>query len=222
MSSPPKFVGLILAVGILTVSTAAIFIRLAIAAAADNSVGFSLTIGASRLAIASIVLLPGWQTIKPTKIARRNLIYAIAAGIFLALHFACWITSLAFTSIAASTTLVTTNPIWVTLIYWIWHKQRPSIKTILGIVIAVGGSIVVAFSDSDSAITGSMPLWGNSLALAGAITVSCYMVCGKQAQQNLDMTTYITIAYSTAALIMLPLPLVYGYSYWGYSNSVYM
>jgi drug/metabolite transporter (DMT)-like permease len=73
--------------------------------------------------------------------------YAGAAGVCLALHFATWITSLSFTSIAASTTLVTTNPVWVALLSWLWFKEKPTRLTILGIGVAFVGGVLIGFGD---------------------------------------------------------------------------
>lgn len=81
-------VGLVLVTGVVAVSAAAIFIVLAIEASAGGGVGFSLFLSATRLTIASLVLLPVWQTIKQSPPSRVALHYAIAAGICLAIHFA--------------------------------------------------------------------------------------------------------------------------------------
>src|SRR3712207_7419911 len=60
--------------------------------------GFSLFLAASRLAIASLLLLPAWRNLQPTQLAPGALRYAAAAGFCLSIHFATWITSLSFTS----------------------------------------------------------------------------------------------------------------------------
>lgn len=102
-------VGVVLLAGVFAVSTAAIFIRLAMQAntsAGVSRVGFSLFLAASRLAIASLLLLPAWRNLRASQLSPGALRYAGAAGVCLALHFATWITSLSFTSITASTTLV--------------------------------------------------------------------------------------------------------------------
>ena len=123
MIKPNKWqIVIVLAIGILGVSLAAIWIRLAVDLVdPDNKVGFSLFLSASRLIIATSILLPTWKNFKPLQIESTALVYAIAAGVCLAIHFATWITSLSYTSIAASTVLVTTNPIWVGLFSWWWY-----------------------------------------------------------------------------------------------------
>jgi drug/metabolite transporter (DMT)-like permease len=216
-------VGIVLSIGVLAVSTAAIFIRLTMAAAEINSVGFSLFIAASRLIISAIILIPTWQGFKKDRVSTKALIYAIAAGVCLALHFATWITSLAFTSIAASTALVTTNPIWVAILSQVWLKERLKNSIFVAIVIAVAGSIIIALGDYDSNSIGTNSILGDILALIGAWMASLYLLFGSQAQrQQLSTSSYIAIAYSTAALILSPLPLLFGVGYVGYPSQVYL
>ncbi|MFB8792087.1 MAG: DMT family transporter [Potamolinea sp.] len=219
----PWQVGLVLAAGVIAVSTAAIFIKLAISTAGVSGVGFSLFLSASRLTIASLILLPAWRNLKPSQLNPGALRYAIAAGICLSLHFATWITSLSFTSIAASTTLVTTNPIWVALLSWFWFKEKLTKLTILGIAIALFGSIFIGFMDTPTVSSASNPLLGNFLALVGAIIVSLYFLLGREAQdRGLGIGAYVAVAYSTGALVLLPLPLIFGSTYFGYPVAVYI
>jgi drug/metabolite transporter (DMT)-like permease len=216
-------VGVILFIGVGAVSTAAILIRLAMEAAGMQSVGFSLFLAASRLILAAVILLPTWRNFSPTQVTKKSCYYAIAAGICLALHFATWISSLAFTSIAASTTLVTTNPIWVALLSRLWWGERLTKLTIFGMAIALGGGILIAWDGFETNDLGANPILGDMLALVGAWMASLYILFGTQAQkQGLSIGNYIAIAYTTAALILLPLPPLFGVSYFGHGDRVYV
>ncbi|MBD1808323.1 DMT family transporter [Microcoleus sp. FACHB-SPT15] len=224
LDQPLKWqVGLILVAGVFAVSTAAIFIRLAIASAGVSGVGFSLFVSASRLAIASLLLLPAWRNLQPSQLSPGALRYAIAAGICLAVHFGTWITSLSFTSIAVSTTLVTTNPVWVALFSWLWFKEKPTKLTILGIGVAFMGGVLIASGDVGVVSAATNPLLGNFLALAGAWMASLYFLLGREAQRRgLGIGSYVVVAYSTGALVLLPLPLIFGTNYSGYPVAVYL
>jgi drug/metabolite transporter (DMT)-like permease len=140
-------VTLILAVGVLTTSTSAILIRLALLAANRSGVGFSLFLAATRLLLATLLLLPTWPQLRRSPASLQAYLWAIAAGICLAGHFATWISSLSFTSIAASATIVTTNPVWIALLSWFWFREKPSRLTTLGIAIALGGGVVIALGE---------------------------------------------------------------------------
>lgn len=222
MQPKPWQIGTVLLIGVLAVSTAAIFIRLIMTTAGINNIGFSLFIAASRLLISAVILIPTWQSLKKDRYSTKALMYAIAAGVCLALHFATWITSLAFTSIAASTVLVTTNPIWVAILSRLWFKEKLSKYTIISILIALAGSTIVALADYQSNQL-TNPLLGNILALIGSVMASLYLLFGAQAQrQGLKISSYIVVAYSSSALILCPLPLLFGVSYFGYPSMVYV
>ena len=219
----PWQVGLVLVAGVFAVSTAAIFIRLAIASAGVRGVGFSLFLSASRLAIASLLLLPAWRNLKTSQLSPGALRYAAAAGICLAAHFATWITSLSFTSIAASTTLVTTNPVWVALLCWLWFKEKLTRLTVVGIGVAFVGGVLIALGDTGAVSAGNNPALGNFLALVGAWMASLYFLLGREAQRRgLGIGSYVVVAYSTGALVLLPVPLIVGSNYVGYPVAVYL
>jgi drug/metabolite transporter (DMT)-like permease len=224
--SPSRWqIGIVLAIGIIGVSLAAIWIRLASSAVTfENKVGFSLFLAASRLILAALIVLPTAKNLKFTHNNLQSYYYAIAAGICLASHFATWITSLSFTSIAASTVLVTTNPIWVGFFSWWWYGEKFSQLKLLGIGVALVGGTIIALADIN--VVGSNydnPILGNILALIGAVMSSLYIIFGLQAQrQGLNTSNYVAIAYSIAALFLLPLPFFYDTSYFGYPPAVYL
>ncbi|HEX7021514.1 MAG TPA: DMT family transporter [Trueperaceae bacterium] len=198
---------LVVAVGVLAVSMAAIFIRLADAP--------GVVVALYRMLIASLVILP-WtlRALKRTPLTRRNVGYVLGAGLFLGAHFATWITSLSYTTVAASTALVTTNPLWVALFSWLFLGLAPSLAVILGVLTAVLGSALIGFGDLAG---GAAPLVGDLLALAGAVFASGYFLLGRAAQRRgLSLRAYVGVAYGTAALVLAPLPFVFGFDYAGY------
>ena len=213
----------VLVIGIVGVSLAAIWIRLSVdTVVPDNKLGFSLFLAASRLIVATLILLPT-RSLSLTQVKPQAVYYAIAAGICLAAHFATWITSLSYTSITASTVLVTTNPIWVGLISWWWYRQKLTRQGVIAIAIALVGGIIIALPEHNASGSYSNPLLGNLLALIGALMSSLYLIFGSQAQRRgLSTGNYIAIAYSTAALGLFPLPLLWNTSYLGYPVKVYL
>jgi drug/metabolite transporter (DMT)-like permease len=225
MSKPSQWqIIIVLSIGIVGVSLAAVWVRLAFdVVSPDNTVGFSLFLAASRLMVAALILLTSWKNFKPSNISPTALYYAIAAGVCLAIHFATWMTSLAYTSIAASTVLVTTNPIWVGLINWWWYQEKLNRQKIIAIAIALAGSMIIAISDRQMNSNYSNPILGAILALFGAVMSSLYLIFGSQAQRRgLNTANYIAIAYSVAALCLFPLPLIYQTSYLNYPAPVYL
>lgn len=198
----------VLSAGLVAVSLAAVFIRLAEAP--------GVVVAAYRLLIASLVLLP-WtlRALKRTPLSRASAFYTLGAGVFLGAHFATWISSLSYTTVAASVALVTTNPLWVALLGWIFLKSPPTARMMLGALVAVAGGAMIGLGDMAG---GSDPLLGNGLAVLGALTLSAYILLGRSAQRRgLGLQAYIGVAYGAAALFLLPLPLLFGLSYLDYS-----
>lgn len=207
-----------LAAGILIVSTAAILIRIAQLEGAP-----SLTIAALRLAIASTILVPiAWARTRHQwqAITGRDASLALASGTCLAVHFGAWITSLEHTSVASSTALVTTNPIWVGIGSVLFLHERLSRGMIIGIGLAVLGSLVMFFSDARlSEATGSNTLLGNGLALAGALSASAYLILGRMLRARLSLLAYISMAYCVAAILLMGVALAKGQALTGYSST---
>jgi drug/metabolite transporter (DMT)-like permease len=232
-ATPPAAwkINLILVIGVITISTSAIIIRCAMASAATQAFSFSLTIAAARMTIAAAILLPRWRHLQASAAGRLGaaeqqspsqstaIRTAIASGVALALHFVLWIGSLSYTSIAASTVLVTTTPIWTAILCWLVWQETITRRTWLGILIACAGGMMIGYDGSGS---GSNPLLGNGLALMGAWMATVYLLLGRSAQnQGLSIKDYILISYSVAAIVLIPLPLLTGGRYTDYSLITY-
>ncbi|NEQ75843.1 MAG: DMT family transporter [Okeania sp. SIO2C9] len=220
---PPNWrIVLVLTIGVLAISTSAILIKLTSLSAGMSGVGFSLVMAASRVTIAALLLVPAWSKIQWQSLQSGAIPYALAAGVCLAVHYAFWITSLSYISIATSTTLVTTNPIWVALLSRWWLKERLSRQTVIGIVVAMVGGIIIGLADIGGESTGINPLLGNFLALMGAWVVSLYILLGREAQtKGFSVGGYLVIVFTVAGIVLLPFPLILGVGYSGYSGLVY-
>jgi drug/metabolite transporter (DMT)-like permease len=195
---------LLLLVGVVAVSFSAIFIRLAEAPA--------LTIAFYRTGIAAALLLPFAlvrQRDELRALTRRQVAIAVAAGAMLAVHFAVWITSLSYTTIAASVVLVTTQPIWVAAFSWMLFGERLRSLVLAGVLLALAGAAVVSGGDFASPAR-PRALEGDLLALAGAITAAAYFVAGRHLRRDVSLATYAGLAYGTCAVFLLPMALLSG------------
>ncbi len=209
---PPR---LVLLVGVTASSTASTFVRLA---QADLP---SLAVAAWRLTLASFILLPiavltGRAELR--SLTRREWGLALASGVLLALHFATWISSLAYTSVAASMVLVSTSPLFVGLISHLLLKQPLSRRLLLGIGVAFAGSIVIGVDDLGA---GPQPFVGDLLALAGGVTVAGYFLIGQRLRRRLSLVGYVFPVYGTAAVALMLTALVSGAQLTGYPPGVW-
>src|SRR5512135_720793 len=178
---------LALTIAILAVSTASILIRFAQREAS------SLVIAALRLLFASAALAPmalSRHRGEIQAIPRRNLLLGLMSGLFLAIHFATWITSLSYTTVASSVVFVSTGPIWVALLSPVVLRERLARTAVFGLVLAIVGGLIIAGADIcawngrltceglGEALRGRA-MWGNFLALVGAWAVSGYLMIGR-------------------------------------------
>lgn len=210
---------LVLAIGVLIASTSSILITGAIAIGIPP-----LTVAAGRIALAALILTPiAWARSggQIRQISRRDLILALVAGVFLSAHFATWISSLAYTSVASSAALVTTNPMFVALASWLIFRERLGVGTWVGVLLTVGGSLLIGLSDSGGG-GGSAPLLGDTLALVGAITVSGYFLLGRQLRARVALLPYIWLVYTASALTMLVILPISGQSLIGLPPAGYL
>ncbi len=199
-----------LAFAVLIASTAAILIRVAQGQGAP-----SLTIAAWRLTLATLVLTPlVW--LQPAarrevlKIGGARLMPALLAGVFLALHFATWIGSLAYTSVANSGALVASNPIWIALASWLIWGERPGRRLALGVAAALAGSLLIFAADAASPGPSTAPMLGNALALAGSLAVCGYLLIGRKLRASLSLLPYIWVVYGAAALTLIAMAMAAG------------
>ena len=225
----PPFLGLFL--GILAVSTAAIFIRYAQVYAP------SLVIATYRLSIAAILLAPVAyfrHRAELRALKRKELLLSLFSGFFLALHFATWITSLEYTTVASSVVLVTTTPLWVALLSPFTIKEPLSRPIMLGMGMALIGGIIVGLSDSCSWVGSTLAcptftemirgkaFFGDVLALIGAIMAAAYLLIGRRLRSQMSLVSYIFVVYGMAALVLLVLTLGARQPLQGYPQQAYI
>ena len=215
---------------ILAVSTASIFIKFA------QTDAPSLVIAALRLTIASLVLVPFALTGHRTELrslTRNDLTLGLLSGLFLSIHFATWITSLEYTTIASSVVLVSTGPLWVALLAPLFLREPLTRPVLIGMALALVGGIVIGMSDSCTWNNGlSCPslnqvlhgraLFGNFLALIGALMVAGYLMIGRKLRIKISLVPYVFVVYSTAAICLLAFMLIAGESPFGYSPMTYL
>lgn len=184
----------------LAVSTAAILVRYAQAEGMGE-----LAIAAWRLVFAAALLTPfalvsGRREL--SRFSRRDWGRIAAAGVLLAIHFAAWISSLAYTSVASSVALVSSHPLWVALIGYLLAGDRAGYQTLLGIALTIAGAATILWSDQSTGI-GSAPLAGNVLAIVGAVSVAGYILLARSMRAAIGMLGYVWIVYSIAAAVLV-------------------
>ena len=183
---------LALAVALAAVSFGSIFARLADAA--------PLAIAAWRMGLAALVVIPVAFVgrTRGSRLELRPVVIAAGAGLFLALHFATWIASLDYTTIARSVLLVNTAPIWVAIFQFVSGRGIPALRTMFALLLSVCG---VAVATAGHGWNGGV-LTGDLLALAGAVAMAGYLLMSRHAQASLPFRSYLALAYGSAATLL--------------------
>jgi drug/metabolite transporter (DMT)-like permease len=211
---------LVLGIGVAIVSTASILIRFAQADGASSAV-----IAAGRLAIAALLITPyALSRVGPEllRIKRKDLFLCTASGLLLAAHFWTWTASLEHTSVANSTALVTTNPIWVALLSALLLRESPRQAQIAGIALTLVGTLLIFLADNAHSGAATAPLLGNSLAMLGALAASGYLLIGRGLRSSLSLLAYVWLTYSFAAVALIIAALAGGETFRGVSSSAWL
>ncbi len=217
-------------IAILAVSTASILIRFA------QTDAPSLVIAALRLTFASLALAPLALTRHRSELralTRGELLLGLLSGLFLAIHFATWISSLEYTTVASSVVFVSTGPLWVALLSPFFLREPLTRPVVIGMSFALAGGIIIAISDACSwnngivcpsltqVLHGRM-MFGNFLALVGAWMVAGYLMIGRKLRAKMSLMPYIFLVYGMASVCLLIIVLVARESLFGYHWLTYV
>ena len=208
---------ILLVIGVMGISLSSIFVR--------YSAAPSTVTAAWRLLWSVILMTPvalGNRQVRKEFSGTEKKTYLLSAlsGVFLAIHFALWFESLQHTSVASSTTIVCTDVIWVSIGYCIFLKGKLSKKAMATIAVMLTGSVLIAMSDAGS---GGGHLYGDILALAGAIAIAVYTLIGRIVRATVSTTVYTYIVYTACAGVLTAVCLVQGFDLFGYgAGSVFV
>jgi len=162
-----------------------------------------------RMAWAALILLP--FTLSHFRktfsgISCKDLLMMLSVGVILALHFITWTSSLFYTTVASSTVLVTTQPIFLVLLSTLFTSEKVRRLSIIAVAIAMGGAIVIAWGGFE---IGGDHLKGDLLALAGAVCAAFNLFFGRAVRQRVNNLAYIQIVYASSAAVLLIILLIY-------------
>jgi len=212
LSRPSRTDFVLIAVGVAGVSTSAPLIKAAVAP--------TLAIAFWRNAMACGVVLPyaalrSRDELRALDSRERRL--ALLGGVLLAAHFATWIPSLAYTSVASSVAMVATQPVWAALVARL-RGDRVAGRAWAGIALAVAGAVLLSGVDFQIS---ARALFGDLLALVGGMLAALYVTVGAEVRRTVSTTAYTSVCYLTAAVVLLFVCLVSGQQLTGYDASTW-
>ncbi|SDK30940.1 DMT family transporter [Sediminibacillus albus] len=209
MNKTPVQPYIAIAVGVVSVSTAAIFVKLSDSAPASIIANYRLLL--------AVLLMAPYVLVKHRKeliqIDKKDWCFSALAGIFLAFHFILWFESLNYTSVASSVVLVTLQPIFAFLGTYFFFKERFSAGALISMVIAIIGSVIIGWGDLQ---VSGMALLGDMLALSGAVMVTGYLLLGQSVRKRLSLMAYTFVVYGVSSLTLIIYNLLLQQSFTGY------
>lgn len=196
-------------IGVISISLSAILVKLA---EADSGV-----IAFYRLLFSVLIMSPIfiYKYIPELKqLNKRDWIFSLVAGIFLAFHFILWFESLNYTSVASSTVLVTLQPLFAFIGTYFFFKEKLSVKTIISGIVAIIGSFLISWGDFK--VSGSA-LYGDLLALIACALITGYLLFGQDVRKRISLITYTMVVYSSSTVCLFFYVLLKGESFGPYS-----
>lgn len=175
-----------------------------------------------RMVIATAILLPPALILKRNEIAalvRRDLGLLALGGLCLAIHFAAWITSLRYISIATSIVLVNSHPLFVVIASYLFLGERPARRSLVGTAVGLVGMAIISY---DALINVQLALKGDALALLGALAVVGYFIVGRKARTRMSLLGYVTPLYAACSMFLLTPLLIKGDRLAPYTGSVWI
>ena len=185
-----KSIPLLLAIAIIFISFAAVFVKWSDAPAT--------VISMYRMYLSSLFLLPFVYVYRKDflNISRKKWCFLILAGMFLALHFALWFESLKLTSVANSTIILTLQPIVALIGGYFIFNERTNRTTLLTLAIAIIGIVMVSWDDFD--LQQPSALLGNFLSFLSVLAVVGYLLIGQSNVRGISHWVYSFIVFFVA------------------------
>ena len=200
-----------LGLGVLFLSTSAIFVKLA--EAPSGIIAFY------RLLFTLLILIPALllrekERVQLIHLTARQIKLAVISGALLAVHWVMWFESLRYTSVASSTVLVSLQPLFSILYGAVLFHERVSKSGMAGVFLAIAGSVIIGWGDFQ--ISGAA-FWGDVLSFLSAGVISLHFLFGQILRKELDVLPYTTVCYSASTLCLAVYALLTGQSFTGYS-----
>ncbi|MFC1553763.1 DMT family transporter [candidate division KSB1 bacterium] len=200
-------------IAIIFISSASIIVRYSDAPA--------IVLAFYRVFLASVILFlfnPA-EVIKNIKnLSLRHLLLTFLAGFFLAVHFAAFITSLRYTTIANSVVLVDSAPLLTLALSYLIFKEKSNLLSIISVIVSIIGVAIIGFSDQ--AYDADF-FFGDMLAVLGAVTLAAYLICSRMVRMSIELTPFLTLVYFFSSVLLAVFCIFTGESFFEYPKREY-
>jgi drug/metabolite transporter (DMT)-like permease len=139
----------------------------------------------------------------------------------IATHQICFITSLSLTSVAASTFLTSTQPIFTALLGGMLIREHVRARSWFAIAGAIVGMGIITFSKPGAGVAASHPIWGNVLALVAALLASLYTLAARRLRQQVPIVPFMTIVHFSGSVFLILIIAMTGVNVGHYSSQTW-
>jgi drug/metabolite transporter (DMT)-like permease len=163
-----------------------------------------------RMLIPAMVLSPTFATDrKRERVTSRTWLIIGLGGLFFALDLALYNTAILRTSAANATLLGNNTPIVVGLLTWMVFRRRPQPAFWLGLILAIGGSVVILWADLARHASFGV---GDVMALGAAACFAVYLLATEKVRATTSTLTFLRLSMIASALVLLLLNFTMGIS----------
>jgi drug/metabolite transporter (DMT)-like permease len=213
MSQNRTFPYLALTIGITALSLSAMFVRWADAPGPIT--------GFYRVSIATILFLPFFihrqRTLPPLQM--KWVWFPLLAGLFTALDFATWNTSVQYTTAAKATLLGNTSPLWVALIALVFFREKLRGTFWIGLLLSLAGATLVVGANFAEDLSINI---GDALASTAAIFYALYQLITQRGRKFLDPFRYTWFVGLSATFFILIINIILKNPLTGYSSQTWL
>ena len=208
---------------VLSVSTASLFVRFAIAPLGDAPpIAAAFWRGAiAGLAFLPILLTPKYFRQFREMTAGQFWLIALATTV-ISTHQICFITSLSLTSVAASTFLTSTQPIFTALLGGLLIREKVSARSWLAILGAIIGMGIITLSRPAENAPHEHAVYGNLLALLAALLASLYTLAARKLRQKTPLVPFMSIVHFSGSVFLAIIMAIGGINAGHYSSGTWM
>jgi drug/metabolite transporter (DMT)-like permease len=163
-----------------------------------------------RMLVPALVLLPTFLLDREGTGLKRQMLGIIAlGGVFFALDLALYNTSILKTSAANATLLGNNTPIVVGLLSWMVFRKRPSNAFWLGLLLALGGTLLILWADLGKLVRFGI---GDLMALGAAGCFAVYLLATERVRTSTSTLGFLRLAMISSTLVLFLINLILGIS----------
>jgi len=160
-----------------------------------------------RLAFAApLFFITSWISLKRRlfDIKRRDLGTMMLMGCLIALSQTFYIAAISYSGVSVSTLIaICAAPVIVALLSALIARERLTLMTLIALVAAIGGTVLLIATPSQSSIAVNISLLGALLAFFSACGYAGFIFCGRQLTGNYHPLQISTVSFGTRALLLL-------------------